>query len=73
MQLRQLREDSDYSQPGRIGDQRKLLTRGETRTLIGIAEEAIRLVDGLPRDVRRRLAALLTLRQSRRRTGQGSK
>ena len=37
VQLRQLREDSDYSQLGRIGDQQKLLTRGETRTLIGIA------------------------------------
>lgn len=73
VQLRHLREDSDYSQPGRFGDQQKLLTRSETRTLIGIAEESVGLIDGLPKEVRRRLAILLTLRQSRRRTGQDIK
>jgi hypothetical protein len=72
IELRKLREDSDYSQPGLFGKQKRLLTRSETRSIIGIAEEAVRLTEGLPRDVRRRLAILLTVGQNRRRTGQGS-
>lgn len=64
--LRRWREDADYSQPGRLGDKQKLLTRTETRTLIAIAEETIGLLDGLPPDVRRKLALFLTMRSSRR-------
>lgn len=64
--LRRLREDADYSQPGRLGGTQKLLTRSETRTLIAVAEEAVRLLDGLPPDVRRRLAVMFTVRSSRR-------
>jgi hypothetical protein len=60
-QLRQLREDADYSQPGRLGDKQKLLTKSETRTFVAVAGEAVALVDGLPSPVRRRLAILLTV------------
>ena len=64
--LRRLREDADYSQPGRFGGDQKLLTRSETRTLVAVAEEAVRLLDSLPLAVRRKLAILLTVRSSRR-------
>ena len=66
IELRRLREDADYSQPGRLGATQTLLTRSETRTLIAVAEGADLLLDGLPADVRRRLAVLLTVRSSRR-------
>ena len=65
-QLRRLRESADYSQPGRFGGEQKLLTRSEARALVTIAETVIDLLDGLPKDVRRRLAVLLTVRQARR-------
>ncbi len=64
--LRRLREDADYSQPGRLGTTQRLLTRSETCTLIAVASEAVGLLDGLPGDVRRNLAILLTVRSSRR-------
>ncbi|MCJ2020847.1 MULTISPECIES: hypothetical protein [unclassified Methylobacterium] len=64
--LRRWREDADYSQPGRLGGEQKLLTRTETRTLIAAAEETVSLLDGLPADIRRKLAILLTTRSSRR-------
>ena len=64
--LRRWREDADYSQPGRLGTTQKLLTRTETRALIVLAEETVRLLDELPPDARRRLAVLLTARSSRR-------
>ena len=64
--LRRSREDADYSQPGRFGTEEKLLNREETRTKIALAEEAVRLLDGLPPKVRRTLAVMLTVRSSRR-------
>ena len=64
--LRRLREDADYSPPGRLGGTQKLLTRTETRTLIALAEEAVRLLDELPPNVRRKLAIMLTVRSNRR-------
>lgn len=64
--LRRLREDADYSPPGRFESTQKLLTRNETRTLIALAEEAVLLLDGLPQPVRRKLALMLSVRSSRR-------
>lgn len=64
--LRRWREDADYSQPGRLGSEQKLLTRTETRTLIAAADETVGLLDELPSEVRRKLAILLTTRSSRR-------
>lgn len=64
--LRRLREDADYSQPGRLGGTQKLLTRTETKILIDLAEEAVRLLDDLPLNSRRKLAIMLTVRSSRR-------
>lgn len=64
--LRRWREDADYSQPGRLGSEQKLLTRTETRTLLAAAAETVGLLDELPPEVRRKLAILLTMRSSRR-------
>lgn len=64
--LRRSREDADYSQPGRFGSEEKLLSREETRTKIALAEEAVRLLDELPPNVRRTLAVMLTVRSGRR-------
>ena len=64
--LRRLREDADYNQPGRFGGDQKLLTRSETRTLIAVADETVRLLDSLPPTIRRKLAIMLTVRSSRR-------
>ncbi|MFD0937596.1 hypothetical protein [Methylobacterium trifolii] len=66
IELRQLREDADYSQPGRFGSQQRLLTRNETKTLIDLADETIRILDALPIDIRRKLAVALLVRPSRR-------
>ncbi|WP_375462739.1 hypothetical protein [uncultured Methylobacterium sp.] len=66
LELRRLRENADYSQPGRFGATQRLLTRSETQTLIALAEGAVLLLDGLPLDARRRLAVMLTVRSSRR-------
>lgn len=68
-QLRTLREDADYSQPGRIGADDRPLTQHEIETLIGVAEEAAALVDALPVHVRRRLAILLLTGTGGRRSG----
>lgn len=64
--LRKLREDADYSPPGRIGESVKLLARNEVRELVDLAEEAIQIVNGLPPEVRRSLAVSLTIRTKRR-------
>ena len=66
LQLRNFREDADYSQPGRFGSEKKLLTRSETASFIALAEEAIVTLDGLPGPVRRHLAVLLTVRANRK-------
>lgn len=66
LELRRLREDADYSPPGRFPGTQKLLTRTETRTHIALAEEAVHLLDDLPPNVRRKLAIMLTVRSSRR-------
>ncbi len=67
VQLRNFREDADYSQPGRFGSEKKLLTRIETVSFVALAEEAIITLDGLPKPIRRHLAVLLTVRTDRKR------
>jgi hypothetical protein len=59
VELQRLRHEADYSQPGRLQGAAQLIKKTEAATLVDSAHLAVRLVDGLPPDVRRQLAVLL--------------
>ena len=64
--LQALRKDVDYSQPGRIGSESRLLSKKEALSFIREAERAIEDVEKLPAGVRLRLATLLVTQGRRR-------
>lgn len=64
--LQALRRDADYSQPGRLGYEARLLSKREALTFITQAERAIQIASGLNTDVRLRLATLLVTQGRRR-------
>lgn len=59
VELQRFRHDADYSQPGRLRGATQLISKPEAAAMVGSARIAIVLIDGLPTDVRRRLAVAL--------------